>query len=335
MTPPPTATESAIQAALDASALTDVYVRLERESDGAVFTATKGAPNARYISSSTVKPITCAALEWAVAQGYLTLDSLAIDLVPEYEALATGEQRNVALRHLMSFTSGLTVNRNPPSSGVATDWQSFVDDVAQLASINPTTNVPGALHTYATDQHALASIMAVSAGAFADWAALLTAFIASTGLFPGLTWTNASGAILGGNVQVNYTAAEYAAFLRAIFAESVLTPTRCQDIYADAIPSNPTRTTSYAWLTGGGLTGEDWHFGRGIWLEQRHADWVGAEGSTRISTIGVGGQYCYHDTATGVTLVVSVTFPATTAEFVEGFAFARSIDALVAIWGAE
>lgn len=329
-----------MQAALDAatfSTVNSVSLRLVRESDGKAIVLTKGTPNTRYISSSTVKPITCFALEWAIEQGYLTLDSLAIDLVPEYEALATGEQRNVRLRHLMSFTSGLTASRVPSSSSVATDWQSFVDDVAQLASINPTTNVPGTLHTYATDQHALASIMAVNAGSFADWAALMTAFIADTGLFPGLSWTNQSGAIFGGNVQVNYTAAEYCDFLRAVFNETVLSATRSQDMYADAIPSNPARTTSYQWLVDGGMTGEDWHFGRGIWLEQRNADWVGAEGSTRISTIGVAGQYCFHDTAIGVTGAFSPFFPGAgePERFVDGLDFVRSIDALITTWAGE
>jgi CubicO group peptidase (beta-lactamase class C family) len=333
MPPPPTATESAIQQALaDDEALDNVYAVLVRESDGHELTVTKGLPNNRYISSSTVKPISGAAMLWGVDKGWYALDDLIIDLVPEYDALATSNQRDVEIQHLMSFTSGLFQSVNPSAN--SDTWAEFVDNCASLATASSDPDrVPGYQHIYSTDQHALMSVAMVNASPYSDYEEFFTAFAADTGLFPGVTWS--TGSIFGANSTVRITAKEYADFLRAIFNETVLTPALCQDLLADAIPDNPIRTGAYAWLNNGGMDGEDWHFGRGIWLEQRNADWDPSEMVTRWGTIGVGGQYAYHDTVTGVTLVVSVTFPDPSSQFIEGLRFARSIDALVATWSAE
>lgn len=334
MTPPRTATEEAIQAALDGSDLNDVTVHTVRESDGRATTYTKGSPAVRYVSSSTVKPITCAAVLWGEHKGWLSRESLVVDLVPEFDALATSKQRSIRVEHLLSFTSGLfaTVNVHQAAS-----WQEYVGKCAALATAaGDPSFLPGASHYYNSDQHGLASVCAVNASPYDDWDEYMTAFIADTGLFPGAEWNATSLNVrFGGNVQIEITAPEYAAFLRAVVNETVLTPALCRDLCADAIANNPTRTTSHDWLKDGGLTPEDWHFGRGFWLEQRNADWVSAEGSTRISSIGVRGQYAYHDIGTGVTCVISITYPTGDDHFTEGLAFARSVDALLATWGAE
>lgn len=335
MPPAPTATELAIQQALDDDdALDNVTVLLVRESDGRELTLRKGSPNNRYISSSTVKPVACTAMLWGVDKGWFSIDDKIIDMVPEFEALATSEQRNIEIQHLMSFTSGLFQSVNPSAN--SDSWAEFVDNCASLATAasNPDF-VPGYQHIYATDQHALMSVAAVNASPYDDWDAYMTAFIADTGVFPGATWTNTAGLIFGANVQIRITAKEYADFLRAVFNETILTPALCQDLLADAIPNNPVRTGVHLWLTSGGMDGEDWHFGRGIWLEQRNEDWDPNETVTRWSTIGVGGQYAYHDTNTGVTFVLSVTFPDTPDQFIEGLRFARSIDSLAATWSTE
>lgn len=329
-----------MQTALDdETALDDIYVRLVRESDGHVFTASKGSPNTRYYSSSTVKPIVGAAAAWAVKQGWLTWDSLLVDELSEWAAAATNEQRNIRLQHLVSFTSGITQAISPAqwaSPSTAPDWETFVDNTVTevLAAQATDTNVPGALHTYNTDQHDLAGAMLVRASGKADWATYLADFCAAEGVFPGLVIPNPGGLPSAG-YGVNYTAEEYTDFLAAIFGETFLTPALCQDLYADATASNPTRTTVYTWLTDGGMTGEDWHFGRGLWLEQRNANWVGAEGSTRISTIGNAGQYCFRDATLGVIGAVSITFPATPDQFIEGLRFIRDIEALITTWSAE
>lgn len=316
--------EAAMQSALDASGLTDVEVRLER-SDGHVLVMTNGAPNERSSTASTVKPVACAAILDAVATGDLSLDTKVVDVVPEFDALATGEQRNITLGHLLSFTSGLVVAQSTPCWQSESNWGDFVDCTAGLATINEDTNVPGAVHTYATRQHSLAGIMAVIATGKADWATYLADWFTKTSLFGGATWNQSL--IHSADREINVTAAEYLAFFKAVVDETILTPALCRDLYADAIPSNPQRTAAYTWV------GEDWHFGRGIWLEERSADWTGSPPATRFATIGNAGQYHFFDTALGVRGYVSPDFEPG-GDFTVGFDFIRSIDSLINAWAA-
>lgn len=330
--------ETQMQDALDASDLDDVYVRMER-NDGTVLTLTKGTPNERYSSQSTVKPIACAVIMWCHDKGYLDIDDPIADYLTEWatDAAAKTNLLDITFAQLMSFISGAHLAPTNPacadsSAGV---WEDYVDCISSnMASLND-DEAPPVDMIYATDQHGLASAAAVRAantaiGGISDWGDLVDAFIADTGHFSGLTWgTNPT---FNGGKQVNYTAAEYIAFLRAMIVDRDLfsSTALCDDMIADATAANSGRTPIYSWFTGLGYTGEDWHFGRGIWRECRAADYTETPAITRYSTLGNAGSYVYHDTSTGVTLAVSVTFGS--PDYMDGLMFARSIDSLVEAW---
>lgn len=330
--------EAAIQAAVDASSFGSFAIRIEREADDAVFTAQKGTPNERNYSSSTVKPIVGAILLWCVHKGYVGLDDLLTDHLPEWDVGgtvdgedfdgATGSKRDITLRQLASFTSGITAATvpNPWSSPTtAPDLDTFRKNMVKMSLERNASDIPaGSVHAYNTDQHDLLGLALVEASPYSSWSALVAAFVADTGLFPGLVVPNPSPGISSAGYGVNYTLAEFCAFLKAIFAATVLTPELCATLYADALEGYEPDTTAKIWY------GEDWHFGLGIWREYRGGSYplVGFD-PTRIITVGNALQVCYRDSSTGVRFAMTIVFG---HAFEEGLAFVRSIDGMVAAW---
>lgn len=314
--------EGQIQDALDASALNNVGLLIER-NDGLRSWFSKGTPNARYISSSTAKPVMVAAILDQVARGRMTLRTKVVDVLPGFSAVAVGEQRNIELHHLLSFTSGMTKDPmgNPPQCWNTTDWATYAACVQNMPLGNSPVE-PGASFSYSTGHLDVAGVMAVVAGGYANWQALFDEWRTSKGLFPGATWNTAF--VPCAAVQFNITAEEYLDFLVALKDGTVL-PARLNAQMQSDQAANLTARNSTTFP----LFSEDWHFGFCLWLECRNADF-NQPYADRLSTWGAAGQYGLIERKHNYRVVMTPSFAGGTT----GIMFARSIQSLLEDWAA-
>lgn len=319
--------EGQIQDALDNSAMNNFGVLIERDGDARRTWFTKGTPNERYISSSTSKPVSVAAILDQVARGRMTLRTKAVDVLPGFSAVAVGHQRDIELRHLLSFTAGMTngPSGGPPQCWITTDWSTYTACIEQSPLGNADVE-PGSGFWYGTGPLGIAGLMAVVAGGYPSWQAVIDEFRTTKGVFPGATWNPSF--IVCAEVQINITAAEYLDFLNALRTNALLPPRLTAQMMSDQIPNLATRNGTTFPVAGGGW-GEDWHFGLGLWLECHHADWQ-CSYAHRISSYGVAGQYGLIEREHGYRIVVTATFAGGSS----GLMFARSIAPLLEDWAA-
>lgn len=94
--------EAALVAAIEAWEYDNITLRLEA-SDGRLFSYTKGAPDPRYVSHSTSKPVTMRVVLDLVDQGLFDVHALVTDLLPGYQC--SQEQCRTEVHHLLSFQS--------------------------------------------------------------------------------------------------------------------------------------------------------------------------------------------------------------------------------------
>ena len=298
--------EARIAEALDTHpTITHAVLRLER-ADGRVFVHTKSrAADWRYISSSTAKPVMVAAMLHQVDLERVDMDSRTIDVVPTFAA--TGAQVRTQLRHLIAFSSPFYSGPLCWQEPTGAAYDACVDAVPTGIS---TTWEPGSATNYNTLHLDVDGRMVTAASPHTNWQGVFDEWRTATGLFGGATW-NTSYRIAASR-EFNITAEEYAAFLRAVQDCTMLTPEMCRLMTSDAAAWDTRPSPAFGWH------GEDWRWCHGFWRESR----------TRVSTIGLAGQYAYFDEETGHRFVLSATW----AGFTTGFEFSQSIDHLVDEW---
>lgn len=333
--------EGRLQDALEASGMTNTAVLVERRDGRSVY-LTVGTPNERYISSSTAKPVVVAAILDQVARRRLSMRTRAVDVLPGFAATATGPERDIELRHLLSFTSGII---NGPLCWQERSWAAYVECVETLPLHNPDRE-PGRF-AYSTQHLDIAGQMAVVAGGYDDWRSLFDEWRGRTGLFPGATWNPAF--VAAASVQMNITAMEYMEFLRAVESCAVLPDTTAGHALCAAMKTDQNTltcardaTTGACWYERNPMTWailrpegtplhEDWHFGLGLWIECASPDFTCAH-ARRVSSVGVAGQYALIDREHRYRLVVTPSFGSNAT--MRGALFARAIRPLLEEWAA-
>jgi CubicO group peptidase (beta-lactamase class C family) len=319
------ALEGEMRAALDAAALDpavtadpDFTVLLETPS-GRRFAHAHGASSAttRYESASTSKLVAAVVLLDLVDAGRLSLSSRPHDLISFWE------EDQVTLRDLLSFTSGFADEPlcvNLPGADFEQCVRRIHDD--NRAGAAP----PGSEFAYSSAHMQVAGLMAVRATGAAGFAEVFDAWRQKTGLFPtgAFDLPSLENPRLAGGMH--WTAAEYLDFLRALARGELLAPATQAALFADqrgaaVVVASPA----------GRVTGEDWSYGLGNWLECRSASFDCGAGH-RNSSPGAYGAYPFIDFDHGYFGIVARQGGLGTG--FEGVAIARSIEAPAARWAA-
>ena len=253
-----------------------------------------------------------------LADGNLSLsDTTGSLLAAPWGGLPSSDpRRNISLRSLLSFTSGL--NETELSAPCASQGgvpgstpSSCASDLWRASSPLPfpaTASCPSTFF-YAGSHQVLAGYMAVAAARASGWNALFAArLVRPLGLTAATTfYTPLSNPHPGGGLYIS--AVDYGKVLTAYFAGALLPAAAVAALEADHTPEPPT-CIAYAPLA----PALHWHYGLGHWLECRVAGSFGAAGRWQPacsalcehSSIGKLGTYPFIDRCAGFWALVMV-----------------------------
>lgn len=236
-----------------------------------------------YRSASTSKLVTAVVILTLVEDSLLSLGDHPGDYIPSWPD--TGNLAAITLRHLLSFTSGLADKPfclNLPSAD-------FEECVARIAGVNANARPPGEEFYYSPGHLQVAGLMAVKASGLASWQELFTRFKSKTGLFPNGNYDLPSlqnPRLAGG---MHWNAAEYLAFLRALYEQRILGAGLIAQMTEDQL-----RGAAIGYSPSLAAIGEDWHYGFGLWIEC-HDNPFNCNRTTRVSSPGAYGAYPFID----------------------------------------
>jgi Beta-lactamase len=277
--------EQEIRDQLD-SIVTDTDFTLEIESaHGAKFSHSIGSatPSTSYPSASTSKWVTASVIMDLVNDGTLSLDDSPdqyIDFWP-----TTGNLSEIKLKHLLSFTSGLTEEALCTSLG-GFDFENCINNILTK---NPDSTPPGEVFHYGPNHLQVAGLMAINATQSSNWNELFDAFKLKTGLFENGVYdlpSNTNPRLAGG---MHWQTDEYFAFVKALFENSILT---AQSI--SLMESDQLFDATIGYSPSVVSLGEDWHYGFGNWIEC-HQETYNCQTITRVSSAGAYGAYPFID----------------------------------------
>lgn len=330
--------DNMLRDAVEAHALADITLLVERRSDGAQLRIDIGSPTARYTSASTGKPVAMAVFLHTYSGDPM---DRVVDRLPGYDVTATGEHRQTEVRHLLAFVSSVTSGPTYEHASWMC-WRDYAQDAASFLAcvdslpLNPRNNPARPNGRWLYNMNALDTLSAivmtdqgVTASPPASYLAwdlpdslhggpdgaedsIWARFQRETGLFSAGAaspeWEMSTTRIpLAASDLEGFTAEEYMAFLRAtdtceLPGGGAYLPGRCAMATQDAIPyrTDP-RTAVYTAIQ------QDWHWTHGgFWLECPSATFS-CSMPDRVSTIGRGGQYAMIDRRAGYRVVVSPT----------------------------
>lgn len=166
-------------------------------------------------------------------------------------------------------------------------------------------------------------------------------FQCRTGLFMSTSdgtaeWDRSTVRAPTGSYVLHYTADEYLAFVRSVRDCTGWQSRRlCVMMQNDQLSHTTTRSHAYyVELPDGEYSREDWHCGYLFWHECQSEDFDCVR-PTRVSTIGIGGQYAVIDHELGVIFVASNPLPYPGHGALVGPLLYRSIHDDVAAWANE
>jgi len=297
-TPSPTCSISEKEAELNAAmaaATTDEnpfpdFSFLIERGDGKQFIYNRGSStlDTSYESASTSKWISAVIILRLVDKGILSLNDKPQDYIPGWPITSGHPLYSMTLRHLLSFTSGLTEDHfctNNPSANFFT----CVTNVANANASN--TMTPGTEFFYSGSHLLVAGAMAIKAYGKSSWQDLFTEFKTETGLFPTSAYDLPSltnPRLAGG---MHWTGNEYFAFIKAFKNGSLLSATLMNEMLTDQIASASIVFSPIA------VVNQVWHYGFGSWQECQDSLNYSCASGTRISSPGAYGAYPFWDRA--------------------------------------
>ncbi|MEJ2621912.1 MAG: serine hydrolase [Candidatus Thiodiazotropha sp.] len=278
--------EQELKITLDSVTTDTDFTLLVESNNGTQFSHSQGASTVTtsYRSASTSKMVTASVILLLVQQGILSLDDHPQDYLSFWPT--TGNHAAIELRHLLSFTSGLSDAPrclNSPTAG-------FSDCVEQILDNNPTIATPGEEFYYASTHLQVAGLMAIHASGLNDWAEVFDYFKSQTQLFSNAVYDlpSISNPRLAGGMH--WQATEYLAFLSALYHQQFLSPVLLEAMSSDQIG---TATIASSPINRWPIT-LDWHYGFGQWIECPGVPFDCAT-TTRVSSAGAYGAYPFID----------------------------------------
>lgn len=284
--PPPTVEdlEAQLRTALDTVTTDTDFTLLLTAENGRTFIHRRGMSTewTSYRSASTSKWVTATVILDLVNNGVLALTDHPQDYISFWPT--TGNLSQIELRDLLSFTSGLSQEplciNNPLSD--------FAGCVQDIVNANTAAAVPGTEFYYSSSHLQVAGLMAVQAAGFSSWQEIFDNFKAQTGLFANAQYDLPSlknPRLAGG---MHWMGVEYVEFLRALYEQTILTPTLINTMSSDQLQGATIVYTPTAAIN------EDWHYGFGNWIEC-HANVFNCMASTKVSSPGAYGAYPFID----------------------------------------
>ncbi len=259
-----------------------IYVKSNQQKS---FVYSTGESNefVSYASGSTSKLVTSVIILALVNEGILSLDDSPQNHISSWPS--TGNLAAIKLKHLLSFTSGLS---EAPLCVYAANAD-FESCVANIASINSLAAIPGAEFYYSPSHLQVAGLMAVKASGNAGWESVFEQFQSKIGLFLNSKYDlpSVSNPRLAGGMH--WTADDYMSFLEALVANSILTPALIEQLSSDQM-SEASIGNSPALEQ----LNEDWHYGYGAWIECQGSPFDCTQ-TKRISSPGTYGAYPFID----------------------------------------
>lgn len=261
------------------------FALLATSADGNQFRYRRGVDETQlYRSASSSKLVTAVVILWLVDQERLSLadhPQKYIDFWP-----SQGKASNITLRHLLSFTSGLTKAPfclNRPRAD-------FVACVKKIQSKNSAPLSPGSVFHYNGAHMQVAGLMAIRAGKYGDWQALFEDFKRDTGLFAQARYDLPSinnPRLAGG---MHWKAEEYLAFLNALYQGQLLSDTLRDELFDNQVgQASISHSPAADWDSP-----KDWRYGLGLWIECSSVPFD-CEDVKRVSSPGAYGAYPFID----------------------------------------
>ncbi|MBN2737889.1 MAG: serine hydrolase [Spirochaetales bacterium] len=275
------------------------YTLLIKADNGRSFSHSTGdsSETSVYSSASTSKWVVSAVILLMAEKEYIDLDDFAHDYINFWPS--TGTLSLIKLRHLLSFTSGLTLDT---FTNIKDINPSIEDQVAVIILDNTNTNPPnpGTEFYYASAHMQVAGLMAIKALDMAldesvtKWSDVFSWFKNQTGLFPHFQFDepNTQTPLLAGGMHWN--AREYMDFLEALYNKQIIKDPyftlMMQDQFGTAVISNTNGSPARNYLK------EDWHYGFGCWIEchESPAEFL-CDKTGRVSSPGAFGAYPFID----------------------------------------
>ena len=298
------------------------FTLLIKAENGRIFSYSRGGSDETlsYRSASTSKWVTTAVVLSLVDDGTLSLDDHPQDYIATWPT--SGNLAAIQLKHLLSFTSGLTdapFCLNRPNY----DFETCVENIADA---NGRSKTPGEEFYYSSAHLQVAGLMAVKAAGLSSWQELFEQFKSETGLFATADYdlpSSTNPRLAGG---MHWNAAEYVEFLEALRKHEILNADLINQMASDQISA---ATIGYSPAIDG--LGEDWHYGFGNWIEC-HANPNNCTETTRISSPGAYGAYPFIDYAHGYYGIIARE--GSLGSFPDGYALFESISPKLELWAA-
>ena len=248
-----------------------------------------------YESASTSKLVTAVVILELIDQGTttLSLDTHPQDLISFWTPTTGSPASNVTLRHLLSFTSGFMIEKDPSALFSCMDRPlvNFESCVQEIYNLNKDNNIePGSQYFYSSTHLQIAGLMAIKAGSFTDWTEVFDDFKMRTELFSHSTYTLPSPSnprLAGGMI---WTAEDYLAFLRALYFGKILSANMTAELW-----SNQRGTATVEKSPVLDALAEDWGYGLGNWVECKSPAFDCGSTLQRNSSPGAYGAYPFID----------------------------------------
>ncbi len=278
--------EQQLHMALDSVNTDTDFTLLVESNNGTQFIHSRGVSTSTtsYRSASTSKMVTASIILLLVQQGILSLDDHPQDYLTFWPTI--GNHSTIELRHLLSFTSGLSdepLCLNLPNASFSSCVETILDN-------NATIPVPGDEFYYASTHLQVAGLMAIRASGMSDWADVFDYFKSETQLFTNAVYdlpSTSNPRLAGG---MHWQATEYLAFLSALYHQQILSPVLIDTMNSDQISS---ANIIYSPIKEGALS-LDWHYGFGQWIECPSVPFD-CSNTIRVSSAGTYGAYPFID----------------------------------------
>ena len=291
--------------------------------DGSKFYYARGNINAQteFESASTSKWVTAAVILQLVDAGVLQLSDNPQQYISSWPSDSSDPRSQIQLRHLLSFTSGLT--QEPVCINLANaDFAQCVDKIAEINQNNG--KIPGKEFYYASTHLQVAGLMAIKASASRDWTDLFSKFKLQTNLFSHSRYdlpSTANPRLAGG---MHWQSDDYLAFIRSYHSGNLLSNPMKQQAMSDQL-----QNASIGYSPARAALNQDWHYGFGLWLECK-ATTFNCSNIRYYSSPGAYGAYPFISASTG--MVGLLARQGGLGSFAEGKAQFDSVASMVEAW---
>ena len=298
------------------------FTLLLEEGQGRTFAHSAGTSSQDevYRSASTSKWVTSVVILDLVAQGLLSLDDHPQSFLPWWPT--SGNQSQITLTHLLSFTSGLAHDPlciNFPGTDLASC-------VRTIQETNTPALPPGEAFHYGSSHMQVAGLMAIRASGADNWADVFESFRERTGLFATAAYdlpSSENPRLAGG---MHWRGVEYMAFLDALTDGTVLTEPLRREMVVDRLFGV---RIDYSPVSEG--LGLEWHYGLGLWLECDGTT-ISCTQDPILSSAGAYGAYPFIDREGGFFGIVARE--GRLGSFDEGYRMVAALRPQIVAWAA-